>query len=134
VGGDFGLTRSLGVLRCRQSYVQIVFFRQFEYELLDRIYENIKRIHSIKSAFEVVVATLLSCTCLQGNENNFLSLDQCRAACQVTADMPRPTRLSSQPARPPLLLPAAQPEPLFDLASCRLPPDSGTERAKHKIG
>lgn len=62
----------------------------------------------------------------QGNENNFLSLDQCRAACAVPADKPRPRHLSAPlrpPPRPPLVLPppAATPYP----ASCQLPPDSG---------
>jgi hypothetical protein len=76
---------------------------------------------------------LLFCKLLQGNENNFLSLEQCRAACQVQADKPRPVHLSTQPSRPPLLLlPAAQPTPAFDPASCNLPPDSGKARDGQK--
>ena len=62
---------------------------------------------------------------LQGNENNFLSLEQCRAACQVSADKPRPPHLSFPLPRP-LQLPAALPGPAPDPASCTLPPDSGS--------
>lgn len=71
----------------------------------------------------------------QGNENNFLSLEQCRAACHVPADKARPPHLTfshnhqQQQAR--LRLPAAAAAPsqpadgTLDPSSCSLPPESG---------
>ena len=55
----------------------------------------------------------------QGNDNNFVSLDQCRAACQVPQDKPKSSHLLQ--ADSPLMMlkdpPTAQ--------DCHLPPDSG---------
>jgi len=65
----------------------------------------------------------------QGNDNNFMSLTQCRSACQVPLNKPRPPHLTAQQNPPvkvaprPLLPPPAI---TLDISiDCNLPPDSG---------
>lgn len=65
----------------------------------------------------------------QGNDNNFLSLEQCRSACQVNEDKPRSPHLSAprpatkQVPQRPFLLPA--PDQSIDPTECLQSPVSG---------
>lgn len=66
----------------------------------------------------------------QGNNNNFLSLEQCRSACHVPLDRPRRAHLisSNKEISAPLprmnLLPVVQTYEI-DISRCLHPPDSG---------
>jgi len=63
----------------------------------------------------------------QGNNNNFLSLEQCRSTCGVPLLKARPLHLvghTSEASPPRPLLPASPTQP-FDISDCLHPPDSG---------
>ena len=77
-----------------------------------------------KSKKKVVPGVLL---CFQGNNNNFLSLEQCRSTCGVPLLKARPLHLvghTSEASPPRPLLPASPTQP-FDISDCLHPPDSG---------
>jgi len=64
----------------------------------------------------------------QGNNNNFLSLDQCRSSCQVPLEKPRPSHLNVEDVSLPLsrsnLLPVVQTYEV-DISRCLHAPDAG---------